>query len=121
MLARPLEHGATLANGDCRAAEKRARMTFGDLLAAIDDRLAAEPRLADAHREEDGVEHSTWTSNRESVSIGPSGTTGIVVHYRSDGRAVHTKIFAMSPMSVDRIVISAAEHLTRYAYHRTRT
>jgi hypothetical protein len=119
MPACPLDRGPTLANGDPRVAEKRPGMTFGELLAAIDERLAAEPRLADAHREEDGVEHSTWTSNRESVSIGPSGTTGIVVHYRSDGRAVHSKIFALSPMSVDRIVTSAAEHLTRYAYHRT--
>lgn len=93
-------------------------MTFGELLAVIDDRLGSEPRLADAHREEAGFEHSTWTCDRESVSIGPSGTTGIAVTYLSSGRAVRSKVFALSPLSVDRVVITAAEHLTRYVFHR---
>lgn len=96
-------------------------MTFGELLAAIDERLGAEPRLVEAHREENGGEHSTWVSNRESVSIGPSGATGIVVTYLSSGRVVRSKIFALSEMSVDRIVTTVAEHLTAYAFHRTHT
>jgi len=119
MPPRPLDQGATLANGDWRAAEKRARMTFEELLAAIDERLAAEPRLAEAHRDATSVEHSIWMCNRESVSIGPSGSTGIAVTYLSSGRMVRSKIFALSPMSVDRIVTTAAEHLTGYVFHRT--
>ncbi len=94
-------------------------MTFRELLAAIDERLGAEPRLANAHREEDGIEHSTWSCNRESVTIAPAGTTGISVTYLSSGRSVRSKIFALSPISLDRIVITAAEHLTGYAFHRT--
>lgn len=93
-------------------------MTFRELLAVIDERLAAEPRLAGAQRQSGG-EHSNWTYNRESVSIGPSGSTGIVVDYCSDGRVIRSKIFAASPMTVDRIVTTAAEHLTGYVYHRT--
>jgi hypothetical protein len=93
-------------------------MTFGELLAAIDERLGAEPRLAGAQRET-GDEHGTWTCDRESVSIAPSGSTGIVVEYRSDGRVMRSKVFAFSPMSVDRIVTTTAEHLTRYANRRT--
>jgi hypothetical protein len=96
-------------------------MTLGEVLAEIDERLGAEPRLLAAHCEENGGEHSTWVSNRESVSIGPSGTTGIAVTCLSSGRVVRTKVFALSPMSVDRIVTTAAEHLTSYVFHRTNT
>lgn len=92
-------------------------MTFGELVAAIDERLGTEPRLAGAL--ETGGEHGTWTCDRESVSIAPSGSTGIVVEYRSDGRVVRSKVFAFSPMSVDRIVTTAAEHLSRYVNRRT--
>jgi hypothetical protein len=93
-------------------------MTFAELRAEIDDRLAAEPRLQGSRRELED-ERSVWTRYGEIVTIGPSGTTGILVEYRTDGRLVHRKIFAASPMSVGRIVITAAEHLTSYAFHRT--
>lgn len=93
-------------------------MTFAELLATIDGRLEAEPRLAGARRESSD-EHSTWVCNRESVSISPSGTTGILLEYQSDGRVLRNKIFALSPMSVDRIVTTTAEHLTNYVFHRT--
>ncbi|HEV8020072.1 MAG TPA: hypothetical protein VGP41_02340 [Candidatus Lustribacter sp.] len=93
-------------------------MTFAELRAEIDDRLAAEPRLQGGRRELEG-EKSVWTRHGEIVTIGPSGTTGILVEYRTDGRLVHRKIFAASPMSIERIVITSAEHLTSYAFHRT--
>ena len=93
-------------------------MTFAELRAAIDDRLAAETRLEGSRRELEG-ENSVWTRDREVVAISPSGTTGILVEYITNGRLVRSKIFAASPMSVERIVITSAEHLTRYAFHRT--
>lgn len=93
-------------------------MTFAELRAEIDDRLAAEPRLQGSTRELEG-EKSLWTRDRERVAIGPSGTTGIIVECISNGRVVRSKIFAASPMSVERIVTTSAEHLTRYVFHRT--
>lgn len=93
-------------------------MTFAELRAEIDERLAAEPRLQGSRRELDG-EKSVWTRDREIVLIGPSGTTGILVELSTNGRVVRSKIFAASPMSVERIVITSAEHLTSYAFHRT--
>lgn len=93
-------------------------MTFAELRAAIDDRLAAEPRLQGSRREREG-EKSVWTRDREIVAIGPSGTTGVIVEYITNGRVVRSKIFAASPMSVERIVITSAEHLTSYVFHRT--
>jgi hypothetical protein len=93
-------------------------MTFPEILAAIDERLAAEPRLAGAQRES-SADGSTWTRNRESVAITTSGSTGLLVLYLSDGKIVRRKGFARSSMSVERIVTSSAEHLTGYAFHRT--
>jgi hypothetical protein len=92
-------------------------MTFPELRSAIDHRLAAEPRLEGSECELSG-EVCTWTMGRESVVISSSGSTGIHVEYRSHGRLVRTKIFAASPLSVDRIVITSAEHLTGYVFHR---
>lgn len=95
-------------------------MTFPELRAMIDERLEAEPRLQGSRCEVHG-EGSVWTRAKQVVAIGASGSTGILVEYLSDGQPVRTKIFALSPMSVERIVISSAEHLTCYAFHRTLT
>jgi hypothetical protein len=93
-------------------------MTFSELRVTIDERLESEPRLHGSRRELHG-ESSVWTREKQVIVIGPSGSTGIRVEYISDGQPLRTKIFALSPMSVDRIVISSAEHLTCYAFHRT--
>jgi hypothetical protein len=93
-------------------------MHFSELRAAIDERLGAEPRLHGSRCELQG-QNSVWTRDNQVVVIGASGSTGILVEYLSDGSPVRSKIFAASPMSVDRIVISSAEHLTGYAFHRT--
>ena len=95
-------------------------MTFPEIRASIDTRLEADPRLAGSRREVHG-ETTVWTRDKQAVAIGASGTTGILVEYRSEGRPPRSKIFAASPMSVDRIVVTSAEHLTDYAYHRTVT
>jgi hypothetical protein len=93
-------------------------MTFPEIRASIDERLETEPRLAGSRRElQDDM--SVWTRDKQAVAIAPSGSTGILVEYRSEGRPVRRKIFAASPMSVDRIVVTSAEHLTDYAFHRT--
>jgi hypothetical protein len=93
-------------------------MTFPEIRASIDARIEAEPRLQGSHCELEG-ENSIWTLNRQVVTISPSGSTGILVEYISDERLVHSKIFAASPLSIERIVTTAAEHLTAYAFHRT--
>jgi hypothetical protein len=93
-------------------------MTFAELRAEIDDRLAAEPRLQGSRRQLEG-QTSVWTLDREIVAIGPSGTTGILVELSTNGRVVRSKIFAASPMSVERIVTTSAEHLTSYVFHRS--
>jgi hypothetical protein len=113
-----LEHRTTLANGNPTRRENRVGMTFAELRAAIDDRLAAEPRLQGSRRQLEG-ERSVWTRDREIVAIAPSGTTGILVELSTNGRVVRSKIFAASPMSVERIVTTSAEHLTSYVFHRT--
>jgi hypothetical protein len=93
-------------------------MTFAELRAEIDDRLAAEPRLQGSRRQLEG-QTSVWTLDSEIVAIGPSGTTGILVELSTNGRLVRSKIFAASPMSVERIVTTSAEHLTSYVFHRS--
>jgi hypothetical protein len=93
-------------------------MTFPEIRASIDAGLEAEPRLQGSRCEEHGG-RSVWTRNEQVVAIGASGSTGILVEYLSNGHPIRNKIFAASPMSVDRIVISSAEHLTGYAFHRT--
>ena len=93
-------------------------MTFPEILTSIDEQLAAELRLAGSHRES-STDGSTWTRNREGVAITASGTTGLLVAFLSDGEIVRSRVFARSPMSVERIVTSSAEHLTGYAFHRT--
>ena len=95
-------------------------MTFPEIRASIDARLEAESRLAGSHREVHG-ETSVWSRDKQAVAIAPSGSTGILVEYRSEGRPARRRIFAASPLSVDRIVVTSAEHLTDYAYHRTVT
>jgi hypothetical protein len=93
-------------------------MTFEELRAAVDERLESEPRLR-------GIQHDPnaglWMLNQETVVLSPSGSTGILVEYLSRDRLVRTKIFAASPMSVERIVTTSAEHLTSYVFHRTST
>jgi hypothetical protein len=92
-------------------------MTFPELRAMIDARLEADPRLEGSHNELLG-DACTWYLNNESVMFTAAGSTGILVEYLSTGRIVHSRIFAMSPLSVDRIVNSSAEHLTAYVLHR---
>jgi hypothetical protein len=93
-------------------------MTFPEIRASIDARIETEPRLQGSRRELEG-ESSIWRLNRQIVTISASGSTGILVEYLSDDRLVHSKIFAASPLSIERIVTTAAEHLTAYAFHRT--
>jgi hypothetical protein len=93
-------------------------MTFAEIRALIDARLEAEPRLEGSRRELSG-ENCVWTRNGEVVAISAAGSTGILVEYLSDGRPIRSKVFAASPVSVERIVTSLAEHLTGYAFHRT--
>jgi hypothetical protein len=97
--------------------EKRGRMTFADIRALIDASLASIPRLREGAHDVTG-EASRWSLADQVVAIQPSGSTGILVEYLTNGRLAHKKVFAASPMSVDRIVHTAAEHLTAYTYHR---
>jgi hypothetical protein len=92
-------------------------MTFPELRAMIDARLEADTRLEGSRCEMQG-EASTWILNNESVALSAAGSTGILVEYLSNGRVVHSRIFAASPLSVERIGNSSAEHLTAYALHR---
>ena len=92
-------------------------MTFSELRAMIDARLEGDPRLAGSRCEVSG-EACTWSLNAESVSLSSSGSTGILVDYWSSDRIVHSRIFAASRLTVDRIANTAAEHLTAYALHR---
>jgi len=94
-------------------------MTFPELRALVDEQLEAEPRLAGSRRELSG-ENCEWTRERETVAISASGSTGVLVELISGDRLMRSKVFALSPMSVERIVTTAAEHLTGYAFHRTR-
>ena len=93
-------------------------MTFPELRALVDEQLEAEPRLNGSRRELSG-ESCEWTRGRETVAISASGSTGVLVELLSGDRLVRSKIFALSPMSIERIVTTAAEHLTAYAFHRT--
>jgi len=93
-------------------------MTFPELRALIDEQIEAEPRLHGSRRELSG-ENCVWTLGRESIMISASGSTGVLVELMSGDRLVRSKIFALSPMMVARIVTTAAEHLTAYAFHRT--
>ena len=93
-------------------------MTFPEVRALVDEQLETEPRLQGARRELSG-ETCVWTRGREAVAISASGSTGILVELMSGDRLVRSKVFALSPMSVERIVTTAAEHLTAYAFHRT--
>jgi hypothetical protein len=113
-----VEHRTTLANGYRPFHAKNGVMTFPELRARVDEQLETEPRLQGSRRELFG-ENCVWTRGRESVAISASGTTGILVELMSSDRLVRSKIFALSPMMVERIVTTAAEHLTAYAFHRT--
>jgi hypothetical protein len=93
-------------------------MTFPELRALVDEQLEAEPRLHGSRREIHG-ESCVWTRDREAAAISASGSTGVLVELLSGDRLVRSKVFALSPMSVARIVTTAAEHLTAYAFHRT--
>jgi hypothetical protein len=93
-------------------------MNFPELRAAIDSRLALEPRLQGSRHELLG-EQSAWTRDMQCATIVMEGSTGILVEYAVDGRIVHSRVFAMSAMSIERIATTIAEHLTAYAYHRT--
>jgi hypothetical protein len=92
-------------------------MTFPELRARIDERIATDARLQGAACELHG-DASQWTLNAQSVAFRADGSTGILAEYRSAGELVHSRIFAASPMSIARIVTTAAEHLTAYALHR---
>ena len=92
-------------------------MTFSELRAMIDSRLEGDARL-DGSRRELHDESCTWTLNNEGVALSAAGSTGILVEYLRGGSVVHQRIFAASPLSVDRIVNTAAEHLTAYVLHR---
>jgi hypothetical protein len=93
-------------------------MTFPELRGLVDEQLEAEPRLHGSRRDLSG-ENCVWTRGRESVAISASGSTGVLVELMSGDRLMRSKIFALSPMMVERIVTTAAEHLTGYAFHRT--
>ena len=88
-------------------------MPFSDLYAHIDARLGAERYLTDSQR---SFEHDTgvWTLDRQAVVIRPAGSTGIEILYQTDGRVIHARTFAASPMSVPRIVRTVTEHLLGY-------
>jgi hypothetical protein len=91
-------------------------MTFPELRALIDTRIEAEPRLAGSVRELRD-ETCVWTRNGEAVAISSAGATGILLEYISHGHVVHSRIYAASPLSVNRIVTTCAEHLTAYVVH----
>jgi hypothetical protein len=93
-------------------------MTFPELRALIDAQIEAEPRLTGSRRELQG-ESSVWTRDKQVIVISPSGSTGILVEYIRDGLLVREKTFAASPQIIERIVVSSAEHLTDYVFHRT--
>jgi hypothetical protein len=94
------------------------RMTFPELRAMIDSRLEAEPRLDGSVRELRG-DDCVWTRNDEGVAIRAQGSTGILLEYLSRGRVVHQRVYAASPLSIERVVNTCAEHLTGYIVHRT--
>jgi hypothetical protein len=99
-------------------AQNDTRMTFPELRALIEARLEAEPRLDGSVRELRGDE-CVWTRNDEGVAIRPEGSTGIVLEYLSRGQIVHKRVYAASPLSVERVANTCAEHLTGYTVHRT--
>jgi hypothetical protein len=88
-------------------------MHFSELCAQIDAGLDADAHLAHSeHTSEDLA--SQWTLERQIVTIQPAGSTGIEVAYATDGRVIHRRTFAASPMSVPRIVRTISEHLLGY-------
>jgi hypothetical protein len=93
-------------------------MTFDGIRDLIAAQLESDPRLAGLESERNS-EETGWRINRELVVISAAGSTGILVEYITNGRLVHKRTFAASPMIVERIVHTIAEHLTEYAYHRT--
>lgn len=92
-------------------------MTFSELCALIDERIESDVRLSGAVHESD-AETSRWTLNAQSVTIRAVGSTGLAVEYWNGESMVHSRTFAASPLMVDRIVTTIAEHLTAYALHR---
>jgi hypothetical protein len=88
-------------------------MPFSDLCERIDARLDADAQLAGSQRISSPGE-STWTMDRQTVTIRPAGSTGIELVYQTDGRAIHARTFAASPMSIPRIVRTITEHLLGY-------
>jgi hypothetical protein len=93
-------------------------MTFDDIRNLIAAQLESDPRLAGLESERNN-EETAWKMKSELVVISSTGSTGILVEYITNGRLVHKRIFAASPMIVERVVHTIAEHLTEYAYHRT--
>jgi hypothetical protein len=93
-------------------------MTYSEIRMLIDAALASIPRLQDCRREVRD-EALLCSLDRQAVAISPSGPTGILVRYFTGESTVHARIFAASPLSVDRIAHTAAEHLTAYTFHRT--
>jgi hypothetical protein len=94
-------------------------MSFSDVCALIDAQLDADSRFTHAEHVA-SPDESMWALGREVVTIRPQGTTGITLTYTSDERVIHTRTFAASTMSVDRIVRTATEHLTGYVDARSR-
>jgi hypothetical protein len=88
-------------------------MPFPDLRENIDARLDADPQLAESQRTSSTGE-STWTLDGQTVTIRPAGSTGIELIYQTDGRVIHRRTFAASPMSIPRIVRTITEHLMGY-------
>jgi hypothetical protein len=88
-------------------------MPFSDLREQIDARLDADAQLANSQRMSSPTE-TDWTMDRQSVTIRAAGSTGIELVYLTDGRVIHARTFAASPMSIPRIVRTVTEHLLGY-------
>ncbi len=88
-------------------------MAFSDLCLLIDERLRAETHFAQIEHAASETEH-VWLFDDQAVRLRRSGSTGIEATYETANRPIHSRTFAASPLSVDRVVRTAIEHLNGY-------
>jgi hypothetical protein len=93
-------------------------MQFADLLALIHKQLEDETRLQD--RMDADAEAGVWQVGDALAELHPSTSTGLLLILRSNGRAIHERIFAASEVSVNRIARTITEHLTGYVAEKPR-
>ena len=88
-------------------------MDFVTLCSQIAAELETNARLSGSERSED-ADGYVWMKQNVGAKLTPSGSTGISVALLSADHVVHERIFAASPMSVQRVVQIIVEHLTGY-------